>query len=80
MGLIVLLVATACRVDTTVDIRVDDDGSGRVAYTVVANADAVRLLVDDPTDLRFGVPLTRRVAGSARRVDRGGCRLLERRP
>ncbi len=53
VGLIVLLVASACRVDTTVDIRVDDDGSGRVAYTVVANADAVSLLVDDPTDLRF---------------------------
>ena len=53
MGLIVLLVASACRVDTTVDIRVDDDGSGRVAYTVVANAEAVSLLVDDPTDLRF---------------------------
>ena len=53
VGLIVLLVASASRVDTTVDIRVDDDGSGRVAYTVVANADAVSLLVDDPTDLRF---------------------------
>lgn len=53
VGLIVLLVASACRVDTTVDIRVDDDGSGRVAYTVVANADAVSLLVDDPADLRF---------------------------
>ena len=53
MGLIVLLVAPACRADTTVDIRVDDDGSGRAAYTVVANAEAVSLLVDDPTDLRF---------------------------
>ena len=53
VGLITLLVASACRVDTTVDIRVDDDGSGRVAYTVVANADAVSLLVDDPTGLRF---------------------------
>ena len=48
VGLIVLLVASACRVDTTVDIRVDDDGSGRVAYTVVANADQMR--VDGGTD------------------------------
>lgn len=53
LGLIVLLVASACRVDTTVDIKVDEDGSGRVAYTVAANAEAVSLLVDDPAALRF---------------------------
>ncbi|MEM8707430.1 MAG: hypothetical protein AAGE98_13285 [Actinomycetota bacterium] len=53
LGLIVLLVASACRVDTTVDIKVDEDGSGHVTFTVVANAEAVSLLVDDPADLRF---------------------------
>ena len=54
MALLVLLVSSACRVDTTVDIRVDDDGAGDVAVTIVADAAAVGLLTEDPTDLRFG--------------------------
>ena len=52
VGLIVLLVASA-----VAPTRLSTSGlmtTARVAaYTVVANADAVSLLVDDPTDLRF---------------------------
>lgn len=54
LGLLLVLLASACRVDTTVDIKVDEDGSGDVTFTLVANAEAVSLLVDDPADLRFG--------------------------
>ena len=53
VGLLLLFVASACRVDTTVDIRVEEDGSGVVAVELAANAEAVGLLVDDPADLRF---------------------------
>ncbi len=53
VGLLVLLFASACRVDTTVDIKVEDDGSGVVTIAIDADTEAVELLVDDPADLRF---------------------------
>ena len=48
-----LLLASACRVDATVDIRVDDDGSGEVTVEVVADAEAVALIPDAPGGLRL---------------------------
>lgn len=50
---ILVLVAGACRVDTTIDIAVDDDGSGVVTVTVVADAAAVAAVPDAPDALRF---------------------------
>ena len=44
--LAVALLATACQVDTTVDITVDDDGSGRVTVTVVLDAEAAAKVPD----------------------------------
>lgn len=52
LGILILL-ASACRVDTTVDIAVDDDGSGTVTVIVVADAAAVAALPDAPDGLRF---------------------------
>lgn len=52
LGILVLL-ASACRVDTTVEIAVDDDGSGVVTLTVVADAAAVDAIPDAPDGLRF---------------------------
>ena len=51
--LVLLFVASACRVDTTVDIKVHEDGSGLVTVSIDADTEAVELLVDDPADLRF---------------------------
>ena len=51
MALALLLLTSACRVDTTVDIRVDDDGSGVVTVEVVADAEAVALIPDAPAEL-----------------------------
>jgi len=45
--------ASACRIDTTVDIGVNDDGSGVVTVTVVADAAAVDALPDAPEGLQF---------------------------
>ena len=53
VAVLLLLFAASCRVDTTVDIRVEEDGAGEVTVTVVADATAVALLVDDPADLVF---------------------------
>ena len=53
IGMIFVVLAAGCRVDTTVDIAVGEDGSGTVTVTIVADAEAVSLLVEDPTDLRF---------------------------
>jgi FMN phosphatase YigB (HAD superfamily) len=50
---ILVLIASACRVDTTIDIAVDNDGSGVVTVTVVADAAAVEALPDAPDSLRF---------------------------
>lgn len=49
-----LLLASACRVDATVDIRIDDDGSGEVTVEVVADAEAVALIPDAPGGLQLG--------------------------
>jgi len=53
LGVLLLLVLSACRVDTTVDILVNDDGSGVVTVTVVADAAAVDALPDAPDGLEF---------------------------
>ncbi|MEZ5168151.1 MAG: hypothetical protein R2695_17320 [Acidimicrobiales bacterium] len=50
---VLVLVASACRVDTTVEVAVAKDGSGTVAVTVVADAAAVARLSDAPDRLRF---------------------------
>ncbi len=52
LGILILL-ASACRVDTAVDITVEEDGSGIVTVTVVADAAAVDALPDAPDGLRF---------------------------
>ncbi|MDW3220681.1 MAG: hypothetical protein R8F63_18905 [Acidimicrobiales bacterium] len=52
LGMLVLL-AGACKVDTTIDIHVEPDGSGTVTVTVVADPAAVAALADDPTELVF---------------------------
>ena len=51
VGVALLLLLSACRVDTTVDIRVDDDGSGLVRVEIVADAEAVELIPDAPNAL-----------------------------
>lgn len=48
VGVALLLLASACRVDTTVDIRIDEDGSGVVTVEVVADEQAVALVPDAP--------------------------------
>ena len=48
-----LMLLSACRVDTTVDIRVDEDGSGEVTVEVVADAEAVALVPDAPNALQL---------------------------
>jgi FMN phosphatase YigB (HAD superfamily) len=53
LGTILVVVLSACRVDSTVDIVIDDDGSGTVSLTVVADAAAVALVAGDPSELRF---------------------------
>jgi FMN phosphatase YigB (HAD superfamily) len=52
LGIIILL-ASACRVDTTVDIVVDENGSGTVTVLVVADAAAVAQVPDLPDELEF---------------------------
>jgi FMN phosphatase YigB (HAD superfamily) len=47
------LLVSACRIDASVDIAVDSDGSGTVAVSVTADAEAVGLLPDAPDALRF---------------------------
>jgi len=48
-----VLLASACRVDTTVDIAVADNGSGVVTVTVVADAEAASLVPDAPDAFRL---------------------------
>lgn len=48
-----LVLLSACRVDTTVDVRVDEDGSGEVTVEVVADAEAVALVPDAPNALQL---------------------------
>ena len=52
-AILMLLFTSACRVDTTVDVVIDDDGAGRVVVTIAADSAAVSLLTDDPTSLIF---------------------------
>jgi FMN phosphatase YigB (HAD superfamily) len=52
LGILILL-ASACRVETTVEIAVDDNGSGTVTVTVEADAEAVALLPDAPDGFQF---------------------------
>lgn len=80
VGLLVLLVASACRVDTTVDIKVEEDGSGLVTIAIDADLEAVNLLVEDPADLRFS---DLEAAGwdlDGPEVDDGGITLTARKP
>ncbi len=67
-----LLLASACRVDTTVDIRVDDDGSGEVTVEVVADAEAVALIPDAPDGLQLGDLSDAGWTVNANTVDRAG--------
>ncbi len=53
VGVILVVLTSACRVDTTVAITVDDDGSGVVSVTVVADAAAVDLVPDAPDGLQL---------------------------
>ncbi|MGB8858491.1 MAG: hypothetical protein WCC60_04515 [Ilumatobacteraceae bacterium] len=47
------LALTACKVDTTVDVKVETDGSGAVTLTAVADADVVAQAPGLAEDLRF---------------------------
>jgi len=53
IGLMLVVAASACRVDTTVEISFSEDGSGSVEVMLVADAAAVSLLADDPAELDF---------------------------
>ncbi len=53
LGAVLLLVTSACRVDTSVGIVVSADGSGEVVVTVETDAEAAAELVDSPSDLNF---------------------------
>jgi hypothetical protein len=48
-----VMVLAACHVDTTVDISIKADGSGRIALTAVADADVVKQAPGLAEDLRF---------------------------
>lgn len=55
-GLLLVLLAVlcaSCRVDIGVDVTMNDDGSGIITITGVADADVVRLSPNIGTDLRF---------------------------
>jgi hypothetical protein len=51
--LLVALALTACKVDTTVDVKVEADGSGVITLTAVADADVVAQAPGLAEDLRF---------------------------
>lgn len=52
LGMLILL-ASACRIDTAVDIAVNDDGSGTVTVSIEADAEAVAALPDAPDGFQF---------------------------
>lgn len=52
-ALAVAAALSACRVDATVDVVVDDQGTGVVRVRVAADAEAVRLVPDLPDGLRL---------------------------
>ncbi|MFQ5557093.1 MAG: hypothetical protein ACE5GB_06255, partial [Acidimicrobiales bacterium] len=53
LALVVALLATACRIEATVDIDIAEDGSGLVTVTFVADKEAVELSPDLPDALRL---------------------------
>ncbi len=67
-----LLLASACRLDATVDIRVDDDGSGEVTVEVVADPEAVALIPDAPDGLQLSDLSDAGWTVNANTVDRAG--------
>ncbi len=76
----VVVLAAACRVDTTVDIVVADDGSGTVTVTIVADSEAVSLLVDDPEELRFDDLVTAGWDLTGPTVEDGGVTIVATKP
>ncbi len=80
LGLVLVVLASACRVDTAVDIVVHDDGAGTVTVTVIADAEAVSLLVDDPADLRFDDLSNAGWTVTGPTVDDGGITLVATKP
>ncbi len=80
IGLLIVVVVSGCRVDTTVEIVIEGDGSGIVEVRLVADAGAVELLADDISSLDFS-DLTLAgwdVAGPV--VTRDGIRLVATKP
>jgi hypothetical protein len=55
---IAVMLLPACRVDTTVDIAMNADGSGRITVTAVADADVVNRAPGLADDLRFDDAVT----------------------
>lgn len=53
MALLVALVVTSCKVDSTVTIAVSEDGSGTVEVVVDADAEAAKQIGDPATSLRL---------------------------
>ena len=79
-ALLMLLFASACQVDTTVDVTIEDDGSGMVDVTIAADAAAVSQLTDDPTSLRFDDLTQAGWAVDGPIVDDGGITLTASKP
>ena len=48
-----VMLLAACRVDTTVDITMAQDGSGHITVTAIADADVVTQAPGLAEDLRF---------------------------
>lgn len=51
---VLFLLASACRIDATVEIAVDDDGSGVVTVLVEADAETLARIPDAPASLALG--------------------------
>jgi hypothetical protein len=50
---IAVMLLSACRVDTTIDISMDSDGSGEIKLTAIADAEVVAKAPGLAEDLRF---------------------------
>ena len=50
---IAVMLLSACRVDTTIDISMHSDGSGEITLTAIADADVVAKAPGLAEDLRF---------------------------
>ena len=68
---VVALALTACKVDTTVDVTVNADGSGVITLTAVADADVVAQAPGLAEDLRFDDAIAAGWVLDAARGDRG---------